>query len=66
MSGCYVSLGNKEKAKHFFDLIPGHLDKRKFGGKELPTELLVRKRRKCSDPMTCGTTDLAAALVGAQ
>ena len=42
--GCYLSIVNKEKADHFFGLIPEYLDKRKYGGKELPTELLVRKK----------------------
>ena len=44
--GCYVSLGNLDKAKHLFDAVPSLLDKRKIGGKDLPTEVLIRKKRR--------------------
>lgn len=44
--GCYVSIGDKEKAKLYFEKISTFLDKRKYGGKELPTEVLIRKKSK--------------------
>lgn len=46
MLGCYVSLGDRVKAKELFDTVPSLLDKRKIGGKDLPTEVWIRKKRK--------------------
>ncbi|KAI5121532.1 hypothetical protein M0805_002592 [Coniferiporia weirii] len=42
--GCYVSLGNRAKAKELFDEVPALLEKRKIGGKDLPMEVLIRKK----------------------
>ena len=42
--GCYISLGDREKAKELFGKVPTLLDKRKYGGKELPTEVLIKKQ----------------------
>ncbi|KAH8111665.1 outer membrane protein Iml2/Tetratricopeptide repeat protein 39 [Phellopilus nigrolimitatus] len=42
--GCYVSLGNRTKAKELFDEVPTLLDRRKIGGKDLPTEVLIKKK----------------------
>ncbi|EJD00336.1 uncharacterized protein FOMMEDRAFT_159009 [Fomitiporia mediterranea MF3/22] len=42
--GCYVSLGDRVKAKELFDKIPSFLDKRKIGGKEIPMETVIRKK----------------------
>lgn len=42
--GCYISLGLLEKAKELFDVIPGLIDKRKIGGKDLPTEVFIKKK----------------------
>jgi hypothetical protein len=32
-SGCYINLGNLDKAKELLDAVPDLLDKRKIGGK---------------------------------
>ncbi|KXN84549.1 Mitochondrial outer membrane protein IML2 [Leucoagaricus sp. SymC.cos] len=42
-AGCHWSLGNMEKAQELFDRIPGFVDK-KLGGKELPTEVFLKKK----------------------
>ncbi|EJD00340.1 uncharacterized protein FOMMEDRAFT_142311 [Fomitiporia mediterranea MF3/22] len=42
--GCYVSLGDRVKAKELFDKVPSFLDKRKIGGKENPMEMVIRKK----------------------
>ncbi|KAJ7148347.1 hypothetical protein C8R46DRAFT_1010091 [Mycena filopes] len=43
-AGCYVSLGNRDKAQELLDAIPELLTKKKVGGKDLPTEVLIRKK----------------------
>ncbi|KAJ7594210.1 outer membrane protein Iml2/Tetratricopeptide repeat protein 39 [Mycena floridula] len=43
-AGCYISLGNVAKAQELLDQIPNLVDKRKVGGKELPTEVLIKKK----------------------
>lgn len=43
-TGCYISLGDTPKAQELFDTIPSLLDKRKINGKDLPTEVLIRKK----------------------
>ncbi|KAJ7738123.1 hypothetical protein B0H16DRAFT_1325584 [Mycena metata] len=43
-AGCYVSLGNRDKAQELFDAIPELLTRKKVGGKDLPTEVLIRKK----------------------
>jgi hypothetical protein len=47
-AGCYFSAGNLDKAQEIFDQVPDHLDKRKMGGKELPMEVFIRKKRTLS------------------
>ncbi|KZT71236.1 hypothetical protein DAEQUDRAFT_763848 [Daedalea quercina L-15889] len=43
-AGCHVSLGNLGKAKELFEQIPALLDKKKIGGKDLPTEVFIKKK----------------------
>lgn len=42
-AGCHWSLGNQDEAQRLFDLIPGLIDK-KIGGKDLPTEVFLKKK----------------------
>lgn len=39
-------MGNIDKAKELFEQIPALLDKKKIGGKDLPTEVFIKKKRK--------------------
>lgn len=39
-----MSLGNMEKAQEMFDAIPELIEKRKMTGKDLPTEVLIKKK----------------------
>ena len=43
-----MSLGFLQKAQGLLDAIPGLIDKRKMGGKDLPTEVFIKKKRKSS------------------
>ncbi|KAJ6492103.1 hypothetical protein C8R45DRAFT_990405 [Mycena sanguinolenta] len=43
-AGCYISLGNRDKAQELLDTVPDLLQRRKVGGKDLPTEVLIRKK----------------------
>jgi hypothetical protein len=43
-TGCHLSLGNVAKAKALLDEVPLLLDKRKIGGRDLPTEVFIRKK----------------------
>ncbi|KAI0664762.1 outer membrane protein Iml2/Tetratricopeptide repeat protein 39 [Cubamyces menziesii] len=43
-AGCYISLGNYEKAQELLDRIPDLIDKKKIGGKDLPTEVFIKKK----------------------
>ncbi|KAF8498327.1 outer membrane protein Iml2/Tetratricopeptide repeat protein 39 [Gautieria morchelliformis] len=45
-AGCYLSLGNVEKARTILDNVPQLLDRigRKIGGRDLPTEVFIRKK----------------------
>ncbi|KAF7778395.1 hypothetical protein Agabi119p4_2740 [Agaricus bisporus var. burnettii] len=42
-AGCYWSIGNYEESQRLFDAIPGLLEK-KIGGKDLPTEVFIKKK----------------------
>ncbi|KAJ6492116.1 hypothetical protein C8R45DRAFT_1096157 [Mycena sanguinolenta] len=42
-TGCYISLGNRDKAQELLDAVPDLLQRRKVGGKDLPSEVLIRK-----------------------
>lgn len=49
----YVSVGNIARAQELFDHIPALFENmRKIGGKDLPTEVLIRKKSTAS----CTTT----------
>ncbi|KAI0672830.1 outer membrane protein Iml2/Tetratricopeptide repeat protein 39 [Trametes maxima] len=43
-AGCYISLHNYEKAQELLDRIPDLIDKKKIGGKDLPTEVFIKKK----------------------
>ncbi|KAL1944788.1 hypothetical protein VTO73DRAFT_3218 [Trametes versicolor] len=43
-AGCYISLKNYEKAQELMDRIPEAIEKRKIGGKDLPTEVFIKKK----------------------
>ncbi|KZT09584.1 uncharacterized protein LAESUDRAFT_741851 [Laetiporus sulphureus 93-53] len=43
-AGCYVSLKNYIKATELLEEIPALLDKKKIGGKDLPTEVFIKKK----------------------
>ncbi|TFK66270.1 hypothetical protein BDN72DRAFT_844550 [Pluteus cervinus] len=43
-AGCYISVGNYKKAQELLDAIPGLIEKRKLNGKDIPTEVLIKKR----------------------
>ncbi|KAK0442051.1 outer membrane protein Iml2/Tetratricopeptide repeat protein 39 [Desarmillaria tabescens] len=43
-TGCYITIGDLDKAQELFDAIPGMIDKRKMGGKDLPMEVLIKKK----------------------
>ncbi|TEB21864.1 mitochondrial outer membrane protein IML2 [Coprinellus micaceus] len=43
-SGCHFSLGDKEKAQQLLDTIPSLIDAKKMGGKDLPTEVFIKKK----------------------
>ena len=45
MTGCYISIGDLERAQQTLDKLPDMLDKKKIGGKDLPTEVFIRKKR---------------------
>ncbi|KAI0807804.1 hypothetical protein C8Q74DRAFT_1443558 [Fomes fomentarius] len=43
-AGCYISLKDYEKAQSLLDKVPELIEKRKLGGKDLPTEVFIRKK----------------------
>ncbi|KAG6887246.1 hypothetical protein C0995_016642 [Termitomyces sp. Mi166 len=43
-AGCYISLGNTTKAQALLDAVPDLIDKKKISGKDLPTEVLIKKK----------------------
>ncbi|PSR77603.1 hypothetical protein PHLCEN_2v7793 [Hermanssonia centrifuga] len=43
-AGCYTSIKNFEKAQELLDAIPDLIDKKKIGGKDLPTEVFIKKK----------------------
>ena len=42
--GCYFSLGDMQKAQQLLDTIPSLLERKKVGGKDLPTEVFIKKK----------------------
>ena len=45
-AGCHISLKNYDRAQKLLDGIPDLLDKKKIGGKDLPTEVFIKKKRE--------------------
>jgi hypothetical protein len=43
--GCHFSLGNYETTQTTLDMIPDLIDKKKISGKDLPTEVFIKKKR---------------------
>ncbi|KAI0373047.1 hypothetical protein BV20DRAFT_1050450 [Pilatotrama ljubarskyi] len=43
-AGCHISLKNYEKAQKLLDHIPELIEKKKIGGKDLPTEVFIKKK----------------------
>jgi hypothetical protein len=43
-AGCYVATNNAEKAQKLFDEIPRLIESKKIAGKDLPTEVLIKKK----------------------
>ncbi|KAG5641413.1 hypothetical protein DXG03_005269 [Asterophora parasitica] len=43
-AGCYISLGNTPKAQALLDAVPDLIDKKKITGKDLPTEVFIKKK----------------------
>lgn len=48
-----MSLKNYEKAQKLFDSVPELLEKKKIGGKDLPTEVWIKKKRKSARQCVC-------------
>ena len=46
--GCHLALGNLVQAKALLDRMSQALDKRKIGGRELPSEVFIRKKSESS------------------
>jgi hypothetical protein len=46
-AGCYISLGNYTRAQELLDAAPAAMDKKKMSGKDLPTEVFIKKKREC-------------------
>jgi hypothetical protein len=45
-AGCYFSLNNYKKTQELLDAIPSLLEKKKLNGKDLPTEVYIKKKRQ--------------------
>ncbi|KAJ3483102.1 hypothetical protein NLJ89_g12092 [Agrocybe chaxingu] len=43
-AGCYIALGQQDKAQGMLDAIPDLIDKKKLSGKDLPTEVFIKKK----------------------
>jgi hypothetical protein len=43
-AGCHIALGDHVKAKELLDQVPKLLEGKKIGGKDLPTEVFIKKR----------------------
>ena len=46
-AGCRWSLRDLPAAQRLLDAIPALIDRKKIGGKDLPTEVLIKKKRAC-------------------
>ncbi|CAK5283493.1 unnamed protein product [Mycena citricolor] len=43
-AGCFLAVGEKAKAQELIDKIPDLVTKKKVGGKDLPTEVFIKKK----------------------
>ncbi|KAF5378316.1 hypothetical protein D9615_008805 [Tricholomella constricta] len=43
-AGCYISLGETSKAQALLDAVPALIEGKKMGGKDLPTEVFIKKK----------------------
>ncbi|KAF8891625.1 hypothetical protein CPB84DRAFT_1784122 [Gymnopilus junonius] len=43
-AGCHLALGDLDKAQSLLDKVPDLIEKRKVGGKDLPTEVFIKKK----------------------
>ncbi|TFK46699.1 hypothetical protein OE88DRAFT_1714935 [Heliocybe sulcata] len=43
-AGCYISIGNRTKAQELLDGVPDAMEKRKLHGRDLPTEVFIKKK----------------------
>jgi hypothetical protein len=50
--GCYMSINDYTTAQLLFDSVPSLLEKRKINGKDLPTEVLIKKKCQSSSPFS--------------
>lgn len=44
-AGCHISLKNYDQAQKLLDAVPDLIEKKKIGGKDLPTEVWIKKKR---------------------
>jgi tetratricopeptide (TPR) repeat protein len=59
VAGCLLAAGDIQKAQVLFDKIPAILEKKKTAGRELPTEVYIKKKRwsPLSIRITAGSQD---------
>lgn len=43
-AGCFISVGNRAKAQELLDAVPAAMEKRKLHGRDLPTEVFIKKK----------------------
>jgi hypothetical protein len=62
--GCYIALGNFDRAQELLDGVPAAIDKKKIGGKDLPTEVFLKKKSNLTllSSLTSLTHDVVVAL----
>lgn len=46
VTGCYFSIEDYGQTQHLFNTIPTLLERKKLNGKDLPTEVFVKKKRE--------------------
>jgi hypothetical protein len=56
-TGCYFSLNDQKKTQELLDTIPSLLEKKKINGKDLPTEVFIKKKCELTNhSVRCGLT----------
>lgn len=56
-AGCHISLEDYAQAQTLLDAVPELVEKKKIGGKDLPTEVFIKKKRTFMSfvlLLTCG------------